>query len=91
MSRYNLKELEEKVIKCKQISIEDVNIENIDKLADIKISKKKKGNERILDYIKGVSNPYMLNINGSIVKIDFVKNNKKAEECIASVISKIYK
>ena len=69
MSKYNIEELEEKIIKCKRVKIEDVNIDNVDKLSEIKISKKKKGDERILDYIKKVSNPYLLNINGIIVRL----------------------
>lgn len=91
MSKYNIEELEEKIIKCKRVKIEDVNIDNVDKLSEIKISKKKKGDERILDYIKKVSNPYLLNINGIIVRLEFLHNGKSAEECISNVVSKVYK
>lgn len=91
MSKYNLEKLETKIIQCKNTRIEDVNIEDIDKISEIKIDRKKKGNERILDFINKVSNPYIFNIDGRIVKIEFTNNNIKAEECISNVVSKVYK
>ncbi len=91
MNKYNIKELEEKINKSKKVEIEDVSVDDIDKISEIKISKNKSGNERILDYIKKVSNPYLLNINGRVVKIEFSSNGKSAEECISNVLSKVYK
>lgn len=91
MNKYNIQELEEKIIKSKNVKIDDVSIDDIDKISEIKISKKRTGNERILDYIKKVTNPYLLNINGRIVKIEFTNNGKSAEECISNVLSKVYK
>lgn len=40
MNKYNLKELEEKLERCKNISIEDINLDEVDDIKDIKISRK---------------------------------------------------
>ena len=95
MSKYNIEELENKLIQCKNKKIEEVNINEIDDLSKINIDRKKKGNERILDFINRTINPYIFNVDGRIVKIEF--SNKKAcdntlnaEDCIAGVIAKIY-
>jgi len=93
--KYNIDELENKLLQCRNKNIEDVDINEIDNLSDINIDRKKKGNDRILDFINKTINPYIFNIDGKIVKIEF--SNKRAdnstlnaEDCITSVIAKIY-
>lgn len=91
MNKYKLEELEEKINKCSKISINDVKIDDIDKLNEVKISKKKKSNEKILEFIKNVSNPYIFNIDNKIVKIEFTHNGRHAEDSIINIIKTIYK
>lgn len=91
MNKYNIEKLYEKIKKCQNISAENIDVDSIDNLSEIKIDRKKKGNDRILDFIDKVSNPYIFNIDNQIVKIEFTNNSKNAEECITNVISKIYK
>lgn len=88
---YKIEELENKIKTCKKISMEDVNIDMIDDLSNIKISKKIKGNERILEFIKNISNPYIFKVNNKIVKVEFTNNGISAEDSITSIISKIYR
>ena len=90
MNKYNIKELESKIAKCKNEKIENINKDKINKLLNIKIDRKKKGNDRILDFISKITNPYIFNVNGRIVKIEFSNNGKKAEDCITNVLSKLY-
>lgn len=91
MSNYNIEELENKIKRCKKISINEVDIEELDELSEIKVSKKKKGNERILEFIKNISNPYMFKVKNKIVKVEFTNNGVSAEDSITNIISSIYK
>lgn len=89
--KYNINELEKKLFQCKNKKIEEININEIDNLSDINIDRKKKGNDRILDFINKVSNPYMFNINGRIVKIEFTNNNVNAEDSMVNIIADLYR
>lgn len=91
MKKYNIKELEEKLDKCKRMSIEDINPDEIDDLEDIKIDRRKEPNERILDFINKTKNPYAFKIKGKIVKIEFSKNGIKAEDALSNVMANIYR
>lgn len=91
MNRYDIENLNKKIKHCQNISIDNIDANSIDNLSEIKIDRKKKGNDRIIDFINKVSNPYIFNIDNQIVKIEFTNNSKSAEECITNVISKIYK
>ena len=90
MKKYNITELEEKLKRCKDISIKEVNPNDVDNLEDIKIDRKKKPNERGLEFISNAKNPYIFKINGRLVKIEFSDNEKSAEECITKVIKSLY-
>ena len=48
-NKYNLKELQEKLEKCRNMRLEDVNLDDVDELGSIKIDRRKSSNERILD------------------------------------------
>lgn len=91
MSNYNIEELEKKIKVCKRISLNEVDVDKLDELSDIKISKKKKGNERILEFIKNISNPYIFKIDNKIVKIEFTNNGMSAEDSITNIVSNIYR
>ena len=91
MNNYNIKELEDQINKCKKISIDEVDINELDDLSEIKISKKKKGYERILEFIKNISNPYIFKIDNKIVKIEFTNNGISAEDSITNIVSNIYR
>ena len=56
MDKYNLKELEEKLNKCKNMKLEDVTLDDVDEISSIKIDRRKSSNERILDFIMKVKN-----------------------------------
>ena len=91
MSKVNIEELENKIISCSNISIDDVKKEEINDLSEVKISKKKKGYDKILEFIKNVSNPYIFNIDNKIVKIEFTDNGQRAEDRIINIINTMYK
>ncbi len=91
MKKYNIKELEEKLNKCKKMSIKGINPNDIDNLEDIKIDRRKEPNERILDFITKTKNPYAFKIKGKIVKIEFSENGVKAEDALTNAIANIYR
>ncbi len=91
MKKYNLKELEEKLEKCKNIPVNEINLDEIDDLDSIKIDRRKSPNERILDFIANTKNPYAFKVNGKIVKIEFCENDRKAEDAITDVIKDLYR
>ena len=63
-NKYNLKELQEKLEKCRNMKLEDVTLDDVDELSSIKIDRRKSSNERILDFLTKVKNPYIFKVNG---------------------------
>ena len=51
--------LKEKLDKFENTSLSEVNINEVDEITDIKINKRKSSNERILDFLNTVKNPYV--------------------------------
>lgn len=91
MSNIDICALKEKLEKCRNMKMSDVDINEIDELSEVKISRKKSSNEKILDFLNGVKNPYAFKVNGKIVRIEFSNNNIKAEDSITNVIKSIYR
>lgn len=91
MEKYNIKELEEKIKRCKYINVNETNIDDVDELSWIKISRKKSKEEKILDFIGETKNPYIFKVNGKLVKLEFTDNGTNAETAIMNVIKSLYK
>ena len=91
MNKYNIKELREKLERCKNISLDEVNPDDVDELSSIKINTRMNPVNRIIYFISKTKNPYIFKVNGRLVKIEFCNNDKKAEDSITSVIKSIYK
>ena len=91
MNKHNIKELREKLEKCKNICLNEVNPDDVDKLSSIKINTRMNPVNRIIDFISKTKNPYIFKVNGKLVKIEFSKNDKIAEESLTNVIKSIYK
>ena len=91
MEKYNIKELEEKIKRCKYINVNETNIDDVDELSWIKISRKKSKEEKILDFIGETKNSYIFKVNGKLVKLEFTDNGTNAEDVIMNVIKSLYK
>ena len=91
MNKYNLKELEEKLKYCKNMKLEDVSLDDVDEISSIKIDRRRPSNERILDFIMKVKNPYIFKVNGKLVKISFSDTDKTAEDCLTKVLMNLYR
>lgn len=91
MEKENIKELEEKLKRCKYIKVNETNIEYVDELSGIKISRKSSKEEKILDFISKTKNPYIFKVNGNLFKLEFTDNGTNAENAITNVIKSLYK
>lgn len=91
MNKYNLKELQEKLEKCRNMRLEDVTLDDVDELGAIKIDRRKSSNERILDFLTKVKNPYIFKINGRLVRMRFSENGPTADDCLTRVLENLYR
>ena len=91
MNKYNIKEIQEKLERCRNTPLNEIDPNDVDDIKDIKISKKKAKEERILDFIVTTKNPYVFKVNGRLVKIEFSNNNQNAEDAIMNVIKDMYR
>ena len=64
----------------------------MDEIGTIDIDRRKTSNERILDFIMKVKNPYIFKINGKFVRIRFSENsNLTADDCLTNVLKNLYR
>ena len=65
---------------------------DVDEIIDIKIDRGKPNNERILDFIMKIKNPYIFKVNGKLVRIRFSENsNLTVEDCLTNVLKNLYR
>ena len=91
MDKYNLKEIEEKLNRCRNIKLEDVTLDDVDEISSIKIDRRKPSNERILDFIVKAKNPYIFKVNGKLVRMSFSDTDITAEDCLTNVLKNLYR
>ena len=89
--KYNIQELEEKLEKCRNMRLEDVTLDDVDELGSIKIDRRKSSNERILDFLIKVKNPYIFKVNGRLVRMRFSENGPTADECLTNMLENLYR
>ena len=82
--------LKEKLIRCRDISFEDVDLEDLEEISNINFSKKTDCREKIIDFIKSSKNPYMFKCNGKKVKIEFANTNFIAEDSLTKTLKNVY-
>lgn len=91
MNKYNIEELAEKLKRCRNVNLDDVKLEDVDELTSIKIDRRKPSNERILDFLIKVKNPYIFKVNGKLVRMRFSDTDKTAEDCLTNVLKNLYR
>ena len=91
MDKYNIKELAEKLERCRNVNLNDVKLEDVYEITDIKIDRRKPSNERILYFITKAKNPYIFKVNGKLVRIRFSDTDKTADECLTNVLKNLYR
>ena len=92
MNKHNIEEIKEKLERCKNMNLEDVTLEDVDEISSIKIDTRKPSNERILDFLTKVKNPYIFKVNGKLVRIRFSENTDlTADDCLTRVLENLYR
>jgi hypothetical protein len=92
MNKYNIEELAKKLERCRNVNLNDVKLENVDEISSIKIDRRKLSEERILDFLTKVKNPYIFKVNGKLVRIRFSENSSlTAEDCLTNVLKNLYR
>lgn len=92
MNKYNIKALKEKLERCRNVNLDDVKLEDVDEITSIKIDRRKPSNERILNFLTKVKNPYIFKVNGKLVRIRFSENTDlTAENCLTNVLKNLYR
>lgn len=91
MKDYDYKYLKDKLERCKNIDIRTISDNDIDDIKDIKIDRRKPSNERILDFLNKVKNPYVFKINGRIVRMRFSESNLTADDCLTRMLKNLYR
>ncbi len=90
-NKYNIKELEEKINRCKNMKLEDIKPDDVDEISSIKIDRRKSSNERILDFLTQVKNPYVFKASGKLIRMVFSENGPTADECLTRVLESLYR
>ena len=92
MNKYNIEELAKKLERCRNVNLNDVKLEDVDEISSIKIDRRKLREERILDFLTKVKNPYIFKVNGKLVRISFSENSSlTAEDCLTNVLKNLYR
>ena len=92
MKKNNIEELAKKLEYCRNVNLEDVKLEDVDEMTSIKIDRRKPSEERILDFLTKVKNPYIFKVNSKLVRIRFSeKTNLTANDCLISVLKNLYR
>lgn len=73
----------------KNMDFNDVNISDLDNIDEIDVDDNKEVDNRVMDFLDKVKNPYFFNINGFIVKFTYKDDGLKADECIENVMKHI--
>ena len=91
MKNIDIRKLVEKLDKCRNLDLDEIDINEVDEITNIKIDRRKSSNERILDFLNEVKNPYIFKVNGKLVRIRFSDTEKTADDCLTSVLQNLYR
>lgn len=91
MKNTDINKLIEKLDKCRNLDLSEIDINEVDEITNIKIDRRKSSNERILDFLNEVKNPYIFKVNGRLVRIRFSDTEKTADDCLTSVLQNLYR
>ncbi len=91
MTKNNYEKIRNKLLKYEKVSLDEVNVNDVDEITKIRINKRKSSNERMLAFLNEVKNPYIFKVNEKLVRIRFSDTNKTADDCLTNVLNKLYK
>lgn len=59
MTKNNYEKIRNKLLKYEKVSLDEVNVNDVDEITKIRINKRKSSNERMLAFLNEVKNPYI--------------------------------
>lgn len=76
-----------KVIKnMKKISIKECDKEQLTDLSSIEIDREKSKQERMLDYLRQVKNPYYFRVGDVAVRLVFDEGGRSFQQCMEELV-----
>ena len=75
----------EELDKMKEVDIRTVDPDTLMDIDDVKINMDLPCEERILDYIRQIKNPYCYRCKGMVVKISF-SGKRRFEDCLKAIL-----
>ena len=66
-------------------------IDDVDEISYFIIDRRNSSNERILDFLTQVKNPYVFKVNGKLVRMSFSENGLTADECLTQCLKNLYR
>lgn len=91
MNKMNQALLLKKLTDCKNIDLNKIELEDVNDINEIKVSRRKSSEERIVDFLTNTKNPYVFKIKGKLVQIAFSDSDRTAEDCLTNVLKKVYR
>lgn len=86
MKKITDQSLSERLKEMAEVNIRDVSPDELVDIENVHVNTELPVEERVLDYIRQIKNPYCYISHGVIVKISFT-GNRKLEECLGACIS----
>lgn len=80
------RELQEELKKLASVDISTIDPEELADMENVKINPELPVQERVMDYIRQIKNPYCYRSHGVVVKISFT-GKRKLEECLGDCVS----
>ncbi len=78
--------LKAKVQLGKSCNINQVRLDEIDKIDEININSNLPRVERVTSFLRKVKNPYMFSCDGMVVKFEFSNNDTSISQCLENLI-----
>ena len=73
------------------MELDDINLDDVDEISSIKIDRRKTSNERILEFLTKVKNPYIFKVNGKLVEIELSNNGITTDDALTNVLKNLYR
>ena len=80
----------EDLLHMRNESFEDVDLENVPDIVELKIDAKKNKREKIKEVLESGRNPYFVKSGKVLIKIGFASSNRTIEEALESLVEMKY-
>ena len=78
--------MKKEIENMKQISIKECDKEQLTDLSSVLIDNEKSKEERILDYLRQVKNPYYFKVDDVAVRLVFEEGGRSFQQCMEELV-----